>query len=475
MSGPQRQPASILSLLYLLLAGSAASSADGGSTAWCEVEPGSGDALLVRPGAGEPPITDINWFARPVPNPAGDWIIAYAMHDKNYMYNLTNGARIRIPDKSDAVATPDGRFMTVPSFYTPDGYVRFYDNAVLLEHLQRGEDADDVEPVYVHKHAALKRVFYQSLAHLGTVADDGVRTSVYRMIFSGTMDDTGFRMVDYTFKDSGGRLSVSPSNPIPLCPEIANDLMTPFISKDGNYVAAYTSPISEARYTAGASLKIYRITDVDYAAGHASCAEVVDFGFPAGKADFSFDGNALTFHISNVNYLSVFINGGVVAGSQEKGAILSTDVVVANLTRDADGVIDGVGGITRLTTAQALGVGNYFPAFLPDGKLFYISHAQPELAADRRFEFRVVDPHSHTFVGNLLADPARAQDVRRIGRLWAANCRTGDDYQYADHELPWFYYSLSAAQCEALVADQAGLPDADGARLLAACHELADR
>lgn len=464
-----------LALVLSLLAGSAASSAGGEPVAYCEVEPGSGDALMVRPGAGEPPITDINWFARPVPNPAGDWIIAYAMHDKNYMYNLTNGARIRIPDKSDAVATPDGRFMTVPSFYTPDGYVRFYDNAVLLEHLLRGEDADDVEPVYIHKHEALKRVFYQSLAHLGTVADDGVRTSVYRMIFSGTMDDTGFRMVDYTFTDSDDGLSVSPSNPIPLCPEIANDLMTPFISKDGNYVAAYTSPITEARYTAGASLKIYRITDVDYAAGHARCAEVVDFAFPAGKADFSFDGDALTFHISNVNYLSVFINGGVVAGSREKGAILSTDVVVANLTRDADGVIDGVDGITRLTTAQTLGVGNYFPAFLPDGKLFYISHAQPESEADRRFELRVVDPRSHTFVDNLLADPASAGDARQIGRFWARACRAGDDYEYADHELPWFYYSLTVAQCEALVADQAGLTDEDSAELLGVCRELADR
>jgi hypothetical protein len=78
-------------------------------------------------------------------------------------------------------------------------------------------------------------------------------------------------------------------------------------------------------------------------------------------------------------------------------------------------------------------------------------------------------------VANLLADAASAKDVRQIGRLWAAACRAGDDYEYADFELPWFYYSLSEAQCEALVADQAGLPEKDGARLLSACHELADR
>ena len=93
------------------------------------------DTLLVRPGADETPIDDINWFARPVPNPEGHWIVGYAMHDQNYLYDLTSGKRVRIPDKSDAVATPDGKYMTVPSFYTPDGFVRFYDTSVLLDHL----------------------------------------------------------------------------------------------------------------------------------------------------------------------------------------------------------------------------------------------------------------------------------------------------------------------------------------------------
>jgi len=122
--------------------------------------------LLVRPGPGEEPIEDINWFARPVPNPDGHWIVGYAMHDQNYLYDLTAGKRVRIPDKSDAVATPDGKYMTVPSFYTPDGFVRFYDTAVLLDHLERGEDASDVEPIFIHDHEGLQQVFYQSLGHV---------------------------------------------------------------------------------------------------------------------------------------------------------------------------------------------------------------------------------------------------------------------------------------------------------------------
>ena len=84
---------------------------------------------IVRPAAGEPPLDDVNWFARPVPNAKGDWIVAVASHNLNYLYNLTTGARVRIPDKSDAVATPDGRYITVPSHYTAANTVNFYDAA----------------------------------------------------------------------------------------------------------------------------------------------------------------------------------------------------------------------------------------------------------------------------------------------------------------------------------------------------------
>jgi hypothetical protein len=439
---------------------------------YCEVEPAH-NTLVVRPGPGESAISDINWFARPVPNPDGHWMVGYAMHDQNYLYDLTTGKRVRIPDKSDAVATPDGKYMTVPSFYTPDGYVRFYDTAELLGHLDQGTDASDAKPVFIHEHEGLKQVFYQSLGHVESRRDDNGETDVYRMIFSGTLNETGFRMVDYRFESSGGRLTVTPSDPIPLCPEIENDLMTPFISKDGEYVAAYTSPIAEERYTSGASLKIYRIADVDYERGRASCEEVVDFGFAAGKADFSFDGNALTFHISNASYLAVFINSGKVYGQGDDPGVLSTDVMVANLTRDANGRINGVSGIRRLTTSDAIGSGSYFPAFFPDGKVFYISHSRPQIADDLRFEMRVADPAAGSFDQNLFEDPNAVASAQEIGALWTASCMDGD-YAFAPHELPWFVYSMSAAQCRSLISDAPGLADSDRDRLAANCDRILD-
>lgn len=438
---------------------------------YCDVE-AAHDTLLVRPGPGERPIDDVNWFARPVPNADGHWIVGYAMHDQNYLYDLTTGKRVRIPDKSDAVATPDGKYMTVPSYYTPDGFVRFYDTSVLLDHLEQGADASGVEPVFIHEHEGLRQVFYQSLGHVEHARNSDSEIDVYRMIFSGTLNETGFRMVDYRFESSGGELSITPSEPIPLCPEIENDLMTPFISKDAGYIAAYTSPITKERYADGASLKIYRIADIDYDNGSAACKEVVDFGFPAGKADFSFDGDSLAFHISNASYLAVFINSGKVYGQGDEAGVLNTDVMVANLTRDSHGIINGVSGVRRLTTTDAIGSGSYFPAFFPDGKLYYVHHPLSEAADEPRYEFRVIDPSAGRFDKNLFGDPATVEAAQKIGRLWTSHCHDVDDYEYAAHELPFFVYSITAAQCDALVQQATGIPGDERARLAETCNAI---
>ncbi|MDG2377175.1 MAG: hypothetical protein P8M18_12590, partial [Woeseiaceae bacterium] len=424
--------------------------------------------LLVRPRPGKAPIDDINWFARPVPNPDGHWMVAYAMHDLNYLYDLTTGRRIRIPDKSDAVATPDGKYMTVPGEYTSDNYPRFYDNTVLLEHLERGADGSGVEPVFIHEHDGLKNSFYQSLGTLESTPN----TDVYRMIFSGTGNEFGFRMVDYRFETSDGALTVTASQPIPLCPEIENDLMTPFVSKDGQYVAAYTSSVSGWEYANDASLKIYQISDVNYDQGLAACKEVVDFGFPAGKADFSFDGNSLTFHISNVSYLAVFISSGDVYGDSDDPSILNTDVMVANLTRDEEGVINGVSGVRRLTTTKDIGAGSYFPAFFPDGMLFYIIHPLTKPGNEPRFEFQVVDPNLGYFNKNLYDHANTVNAAQEIGNLWTSSCLGTDDHDYAPHELPFFVYSLSVEQCRSLVDDADSIAAGKRSKLAATCEAI---
>ncbi|HVG83207.1 MAG TPA: hypothetical protein VM820_01775, partial [Vicinamibacterales bacterium] len=108
--------------------------------AYCRVATPGTEVVVQRPESTEDPIDDVNWFARPVPNPEGRYIVGFASHDQNYLYDLTNGRRVKIPDKSDAVATPDGRYVTVPSHYTATKTVNFYDARALLSRLDAGRD-----------------------------------------------------------------------------------------------------------------------------------------------------------------------------------------------------------------------------------------------------------------------------------------------------------------------------------------------
>ena len=406
---------------------------------YCNVTSSGARIEVVRPGPDEPPIDDINWFARPLPNERGEWIVGFASHNQNYLYNLTTGRKIKIPDRSDAVATPDGRYITVPSHYTPDEHIRFYDAHALLEHLERGEDADALPPVFIHEHDDLRKVYYQST---GIVSDDASKT-VYRLMFSGTRDEAAFRIVDYTFDARG---DVRPTEPMKLCPEIPNDLNTPFISKDARYIVSYTGSSKDNTYSSGSSLKIFRIAGTFPEEGRTRCEEILDFGFAAGKADFSYDNSKLTFHISKGSYLTPFINGGLVAPT-------ITDVVVVDLDQDDDGDITGSSAMVRVTTSVTEGVGSYFPSFFPDGNLFYIFNATPKDSdREKRFSFKVVDPSAELVMFNVLADDENRKLAGTIGTLWQSACG-GEALQ--EHEAPWVLASLSGAQCDALVNEHA--------------------
>lgn len=433
--------------------------ATAGPVDYCELPELSSDLIIVRPGDGEVPIDDVNWFARPVAHDGSDRLLAFASHDQNYLYNITTGVRTQIPDRSDAVATPDGRYMTVPSYYTPDSNTRFYPIAPMLDRLERGEDAADLEPVFVHEHPAMSRVYYQSTGIVSeeTTSDGAVTT--YRLMFSGTGDESAFRIVDYRFTHdtaTGALLGVEPSAPMRVCAAVTNDLNTPFISKDGRYVIAYTSEQEEQGYSTGASLKLFEITSTDPEAGTTACDRVLDFGFAAGKADFSFDGSMVTFHISQGGYLTPFVNGGLDAGT-------ITDVVVARLDRDASGAIRGYSGLHRVTTSLEAGVGSYFPAFFPDGSVFYIANSvHKDSEEEKRFHFRVVEAGAGPWRTDVFDTPEAQGRWRTIASMWERSCSTeipalaAAPFPLKEHEAPWVGFSLDSRQCHALVEDARG-------------------
>lgn len=429
------------------------------TSAYCRVATPGTEIVVERPTSSEEPIDDVNWFARPVPV-AGRHIVGFASHDQNYLYDLTNGRRVKIPDKSDAVATPDGRYVTVPSHYTATKTVNFYDARTLLARLDQGRDALDVKPTFAHADADVEDVYYQSVGVLSTSKTGEASNTVYRVMFSGgnVKPAPGFRIVDYTFNEKGGQVSVSAGRAMRLCPQITRDLSTPFISKDGRHVIAHDGGSENQPGT----LKIFEITGVNPAAQSTTCERRVDFGFAAGKADFSFDGSRVTFHISKHGYLTPFVNGGLVSPT-------ITDVVVADLTRDAKGTITGHGGLARVTTSTTEGVGSYFPAFFPDGKVFYIANSTPKNGEGaKRFTLRVVNPEREVKFANFFKEPRTLEAAEAIGQLWKDSC-AAEMQPFKAGEAAWAFTSLSPAQCAGLVEARFGGDAATRSQLLTAC------
>jgi hypothetical protein len=452
----------LLVVAFALVSPVASGQAPPSSDEACRVSTLGTAVLSSRPAPDEALIDDVNWFARPVPNADGRWIVGFASHDQNYLYDLTRGRRVRMPDRSDAVATPDGRYVTVPSHYTLTRTVNFYDTATLIARLDAGRDALDVKPMFAHDDADVADVYYQSVGVVSDTRRGDTTTTVYRMLFSGSFvkPAPGFRVVDYTFTRRGDALTVTPTRSMRLCPQITRDLSTPFVSKDGRYVIAHDGG-SEAE---PGTLKLFEITGTDPAAQTTSCERRVDFGFAAGKADFSFDGSRVTFHISKHAYLTPFVNGGL-------NAPAITDVVVTNLVRDGRGRIIGHGGLARVTTSTTEGVGSYFPAFFPDGRLFYIANSAPKNSAGpKRFTFHVVDPDRELFFANVFLDPALRSSAERIGHLWRERCAVSMQ-PFRPGEAPWAFMSLKPAQCEALVL--AAHPGGAPVGLRRACGVLA--
>lgn len=465
MPGDLRARSSLLMLLAAVpVAGANAQNIP--TPSFCRVATPGTEVVAERPTSSEAPVDDVNWFARPVPNPEGRYIVGFASHDQNYLYDLTRGRRVKMPDKSDAVATPDGRYVTVPSHYTTTKTVNFYDTRTLLVRLDEGRDALDVKPAFAHADADVEDVYYQSVGVLSSRQATGSTTTVYRMMFSGgnVKPAPGFRIVDYTFVDRDGRLEVTPSRAMRLCPQITRDLSTPFISKDGRHVIAHDGG---AEGTPG-TLKIFEITGTDPAAQATTCERRVDFGFAAGKADFSFDGSRVTFHISKHGYLTPFVNGGLVAPT-------ITDVVVADLTRDGSGRITGHAGLARVTTSATEGVGSYFPAFFPDGKVFYIANGTPKNSeGPKRFTLRVVNPDREIRFANIFTDAGALEAAETIGQLWRENCAL-ELQPFKPGEAPWAFMSLSPQQCTALVDARFKGDSATRARLLATCRAPGSR
>src|ERR1700734_2690433 len=400
----------------------------------------------------------VTWYARPIVNKDLPWLIGFSGgnrekidFERNQAIGVATGRMMEIPGRADAVTTPDGRFFTVPPFYSQDKGNTFdiYRTGDLLAKWQTGAtSAIDIPRIAVLEFGS----WYQSLS-FPLNGEDGSGNYVHRAVVSEA-GQSGFKLVEFTIIAEG---PVATPRQAKLCN--SDDHQTVMLSKTGRYVSAYD--------THSGTTKIYALTPHwERTPPSVDCDTVIDFGFAAGKGDFNFDDSMIAFH---VNFMSSPEDGeDGTSYVHEIGPQQTKDAVVVKFSK-VDGSINGVDRIARLSTSQQKGSGSYFPAFLPDKHVFFIHNE-----AGKGYKFYVVDPVKAVWSANIFK-PRNAQFARTaaIGKLWAASCKT---WSLQDEEAAWYYLSLTRDQCNALVTErwddyrQRIDPNLQGAQLAEACN-----
>ena len=394
--------------------------------------------------------------------------------NRNYRLTLSDKKIIEIPGIIDPVPSPDGAFLTVPMYSHPEIYQKntqagAQQNRALLPNasdfsIQELDDKyvqtqpastvtglgvfkmGDLEKEGVKANYTLDKTMigsYQSIGVFNKTHKPGMfmsffgakttSTKVYRVI-------TSLGAQEYTYEN--GQLRTLPAIQ-GLCTEIAdhenqsyknteaNIFTLPMISKDGQYISVYNN-------------KTYSTQIYKFDADTSKCSLVLDLDYPTGKVDFSYDGNQIAFHVDNYG----------MSGQQFEnlGQDRSKDLVVLQLTKDKDGVINGLSSSARLTAHTELGYGTYYPRWTPDNKIIAIRQN------GNKFSILKIDP---TQVPK--SPYTKTKEVTKkdhidflLGALWEEYCRVPT----ANYRIPTFMQaamytdSLDPDSCVALVKNQ---------------------
>lgn len=399
----------------------------------------------------------ITWFSRPIVNTQQPWLVAFSGgnrdkvdEERNQAIDLASGRMMEIPGRGDAVTTPDGRYLTVPPEYSQDEGKTFdiYRAAdVLAKWRSQAKVATDIPRLGHVDYGA----WYQSLSFPLNEGENGKFR--YRAVVSEP-GANGFRLMEFTVSDHG--IEGVPQQ-AKLCAD--SDNQTVMLSKSGRYVSGFDR--------ASGTTKIYAITPHwDQKPATVDCKVVVDFGFAAGKGDFNFDDSMITFHVNFMTDPTAEETG--LSYVHEILPHEAKDAVVVKFAMTG-GMISGVSSVARLSIAQHEGTGSYFPAFLPDGKVYFIHHDNGV-----GYRFKVVDPAAAVWSNNLFKPRnSKFAEAAAIGSLWASNCHS---WTLKDEEAAWYFSSLTREQCKTLVQQHWTAPAATSSanvsktQALAACE-----
>ena len=306
-----------------------------------------------------------NYFFRTFPDSK---YISYASSDGNYIFDMNTNKQYLLPGEYDPV--PMGE--TVMSVPSRDSGMTFYSIAEIL--------GGNTNPTPITTAPNLLGV-YQSVGLMASVDN----SQLYGIIVAGT-DSTLFQRIKVTTKP---KLAVEVlDQPVAICTGI--DIKLPMLSKNAQEISGLDMKSS--------TTKIWKINHKTN-----TCTEVDDLGIPAGKADFSYDGKQLTFHLR--------ADAGADASYfRTPGADMSMNVFIYDRATKR---------LAQVSQGQP-GENAYYPVFRRDGSIVYaiadsnskpfFAHADMKNAKAKQFTMKSVQVEK------------KAQNFMAIGKLWNQVC-----------------------------------------------------
>ncbi len=337
------------------------------------------------------------WFFKPLPDRP---YVVYLGNHGNYLLNLETGRTTPIPGTSDAVPTPDGRFISLPG-------ISLFPVDELLNETRRQNPT---------RLAADLRGDYQSPG----VLHEDESSVTYRFI--ADREGTVARDIKVHFGDPNAPEIEVLGAKHKLCSDRL--LQLPMLAKDGSEFGAYDVQAN--------ATKIFRIGE-DFA-----CTEVSNLAIPTGKLGFSFDKRYVAFHLGHVEKRSARM-----ADVPDDRMVHSVFVLDRRLQR--------LGRLTHNTASNA-----YYPAFRRDGTLLYLF--KPFEESGGRFSFVHADPSRIKnwvplrWVATACAD-GKDKDCATtlaLGSLWAHACGV-ETQSLTPRSAALYTMSLDSENCTQLV------------------------
>ncbi len=260
----------------------------------------------------------IGYYSRPV----NDVFQSYYTGDKTYLFDTLNLKEIPFQGAFDLIASPDARFLTLPT------RLRFFNAQSIFEN---PSNALNISPIYQDDEMSDQ---YQSIGIL--------EANTYRVITAWSLE---VAYKDFSFNETENTITPI-GNKTLLCPNLKAS--TPILSKDGTMIGGYLFG-PEGTHTT----HIIKVNTLD-----KTCQSVLDLGTRTSKVDFSYDNKFVTYIATNE---SQKVNLG------------------AYITRIEDGATWEFAGMKE-------NEGISFPSFKPNGNVLLLRTIKTGNVEDNFFE-----------------------------------------------------------------------------------------